>query len=904
MNRLIFSIFSIFIILISSASLSGSGKVYLVLGSDTAIWDGMNTHAYHCNYNLSLYLDPAQNAYKVMDPDFRSRLTDSFGRPMRLTWWMMAGNIFRYAVNNNMPIPNIMTLYLMNHYHGKNAEIIGDEISLHYHTFYWSDYDGDGDYWWNQSKGFNECRDDFDVTLAQMLLEEKVFPVSFRSGWHFMDNDWQHYLDQLLPYSLHDDWPVHGIDNTEPLDNNYDWSRAPSSFVPFRPSQEDYQIPGDGKGWNVRSSHFNTVRYKDLVDTIFAAAAQGTDQVACLWGHLPETDFVSNLEILDSLAHKMAAKYSTVSFKYCTAIEAMQLWRHCQDSIPPGIDFSWEETAGQIKFSVASDETIFQAQPFIAVKDIYERYSVLACEQTFDLLWQTQQLIDARLIAKAGLAVCDTFGNQTIKTVNFLPDDQFIDNTDMEYSEVHGSWSTSGTAAWGTDSRIATLQENDSVIVRWFPDFSTATRYNIFVQVPPLQNPFSKAVFYLYEQNAPVDTVYINSSMPPREWIYLMTTSSAPDPSAFIEMRAAGSEQAGKTAAADVLKISALVKDRDIHIAEQIIDFGTIAQEDTAVYKLTISNLGIEPLSITKISCPGLLLEVMNSLPAEIPGFSQMEFSLSLIAQELGSLSDSLLIESNDILNPYLKIPLSALVTDYFRTTDNENPDVYKEYGNWFFSNAFANGTTSRYSPVNGSPMAHATFTASLKKKGIYEIFEIVPTTVNAANHALYSFAIDGVPLDSLYLNQNNGSGGWVSLGSYKLPAGKPVTVKVEDDGTTDGKGVLRADAIKFLLIEEIMDIDDSGEKILPQHAVLRQNYPNPFNPATAIRYELPDISDVEISIYNLQGQHIRTVFTATKLPAGYHEFSWDASGMSSGVYIGRLQTNHGSSSVKMILLR
>jgi hypothetical protein len=133
---------------LSVNTIIAGGKVYLVIGSDTAIWDGMNTSQYNCTYSQSLYTDMSKNAYKVMDPLFRSDMTDSYGQPMKLTWWMMAGNIFRYATNKNIPVPNIMTLYLMKKYHGENIKLNDDELSLHYHTFYWSDYLGQEYFYW------------------------------------------------------------------------------------------------------------------------------------------------------------------------------------------------------------------------------------------------------------------------------------------------------------------------------------------------------------------------------------------------------------------------------------------------------------------------------------------------------------------------------------------------------------------------------------------------------------------------------------------------------------------------------------------------------------------------------------------------------------------------------------
>jgi hypothetical protein len=248
-----FSLLALLVLVLLTTVGQTKGKVYLVLGSDTAIWEGMDVARYNCTYTLSLYTDPSRNANAVMDATWRNQLTDSYGTPMKLTWWMMAGNIFRYATNTNVPLPNTMTMYLMKKYQGDAIQAFGDELTLHYHTFVWTDYDGDGVFWWNQAADFNESRADFDVTLAQFLLEHEVFPVSFRSGWHAMDDNWQHYLDEILPYSMHNDWPAKRTDPTEPIDNEFDWSMSPSTWIPWHPSPSDYRVPGPGKGWNLRS---------------------------------------------------------------------------------------------------------------------------------------------------------------------------------------------------------------------------------------------------------------------------------------------------------------------------------------------------------------------------------------------------------------------------------------------------------------------------------------------------------------------------------------------------------------------------------------------------------------------------------------------------------------------------
>ncbi len=323
-------------LLLLSAVAFGEGEVYLVLGSDTAIWDGMDVDKYHPTYHLSLFTDPGMNTCAVVNPAFRSRFVDSYGQTMKMTWWMMAGNIFRYATNTDVPVPNIMTLYLMKKYHGDAIRACGDELTLHYHTFEWYDYGGTGIFYWNQAMSFEPCRADFDVTLAEFLLEENVFPVSFRSGWHYMDNGWQLYLNTLVPFAMHNDYGNVHRDTIPPIDNDYDWSHAPSAFVPYHPSDTNYQVPGNGKGWNVRCRYMGSTSQNDM-DGIFAQAAAGKDQVACLWAHLPEEDFPHNMARIDSLAHVSAAKYPNVRFRYCTAVEAMQRWLRSADTTAPTI---------------------------------------------------------------------------------------------------------------------------------------------------------------------------------------------------------------------------------------------------------------------------------------------------------------------------------------------------------------------------------------------------------------------------------------------------------------------------------------------------------------------------------------------------------------------------------------
>ncbi|MBL7135986.1 MAG: T9SS type A sorting domain-containing protein [Candidatus Marinimicrobia bacterium] len=90
---------------------------------------------------------------------------------------------------------------------------------------------------------------------------------------------------------------------------------------------------------------------------------------------------------------------------------------------------------------------------------------------------------------------------------------------------------------------------------------------------------------------------------------------------------------------------------------------------------------------------------------------------------------------------------------------------------------------------------------------------------------------------------------------------------------------------------------------LLPVEFALHQNYPNPFNSMTTISYELPQISDVTLKIYDITGRLIEAVVNEKQDP-GYYSIQWVASDVSSGVYIYRIQADGFSAVKKCILMK
>ena len=99
-----------------------------------------------------------------------------------------------------------------------------------------------------------------------------------------------------------------------------------------------------------------------------------------------------------------------------------------------------------------------------------------------------------------------------------------------------------------------------------------------------------------------------------------------------------------------------------------------------------------------------------------------------------------------------------------------------------------------------------------------------------------------------------------------------------------------------------------SLENSIPNTLILYQNHPNPFNPITTLEYELPEQTDVKMTIYNILGQKIKQ-WSYQNQPVGTYEITWNGTDQAdnpvpSGVYIYRMVAGEYMQSRKMLLLK
>ena len=104
------------------------------------------------------------------------------------------------------------------------------------------------------------------------------------------------------------------------------------------------------------------------------------------------------------------------------------------------------------------------------------------------------------------------------------------------------------------------------------------------------------------------------------------------------------------------------------------------------------------------------------------------------------------------------------------------------------------------------------------------------------------------------------------------------------------------------------LDFDGSFEysdvvevEVVPTQYELSQNYPNPFNPSTTISFSLPIATQLKINIYNLLGELVKTLAEGT-YEAGYHKITFNASTLSSGAYLYKIESSAFVQTKKMLL--
>jgi predicted outer membrane repeat protein len=119
---------------------------------------------------------------------------------------------------------------------------------------------------------------------------------------------------------------------------------------------------------------------------------------------------------------------------------------------------------------------------------------------------------------------------------------------------------------------------------------------------------------------------------------------------------------------------------------------------------------------------------------------------------------------------------------------------------------------------------------------------------------------------------------------------------------SNDGSIATKGPAASLALVRGAVTLVEDAVA-LPEKVTLQSNYPNPFKRGTAIRFGLPEEGRVRLAIYDMLGRRV-ALPVDRDFPAGWHEVRFDASTLSSGLYVYRLEVNRESISRIMLLTK
>ncbi len=373
-----------------SSSVPGK-SVYVLLSSDTSIWyntEGGNVkYTYDNEFDFDVFSNNEGVFKDVFDSTFRTSHTDSSGTPFKISWFMHCGGWFLEGINTNA----ISTLYLIRQYWQHELDKWGDELAYHFHHFKWSGSS------WVMADTFGDTIWDFDWAMSQMIMDEGVYPVCFRSGWNYMSNEYQNYLEKWIPFRM----------------EGGSWM---TDCTPYHPSFSDYRVTGTMKGWEVRHYYMPSFYSNDVALSIFNAANQGNDQVVCIWSHQNESNFIQQIANVDDALHTAATAYPDVDFFYCTGKEAMQKWQDSHDITRPllNLDTTFQDNLTTV--IITTEQDIYQIQPWVAVRNYSDEYARLDTKYLTPGTWTFAY--SSNEIDRAVVGVLDIYGNVSLAQAN------------------------------------------------------------------------------------------------------------------------------------------------------------------------------------------------------------------------------------------------------------------------------------------------------------------------------------------------------------------------------------------------------------------------------------------------------------------------------------------------------
>ena len=237
-------------------------------------------------------------------------------------------------------------------------------------------------------------------------------------------------------------------------------------------------------------------------------------------------------------------------------------------------------------------------------------------------------------------------------------------------------------------------------------------------------------------------------------------------------------------------------------------------------------------------------------------------------------------------------------------------------YGStWIYRNTGYNDDswTVPVSYDGGNSAHYAIWVPELADSGEFNIDVFLPNISDLATAAQYEIVIkDSAGINTkniVTVDQTSNPNSFITIATVHLQRGSNCAVILRDivDSTSTGSYV-SFDAVRFVNNQQLEIGGENSSLLMPNNVLVYPSYPNPFNSSATIRYEVLRKQIVQISIFDISGNHINTLVDELKSP-GKYSVLWDGMAINnqtvpSGLYYCVVETSGFRNTQKIVLLK
>jgi hypothetical protein len=358
---------------------------------------------------------------ELMHESFRGQVRDSAGAGWIYNWFC----VDHVDYDSNPRRRDIGYHNIFDHYRQAIRETGSSQDGLHFHYHPHSfrrEAHRCATHWWSSS-------DSLQQILSRRVIDHHWFPAAHRPGFHVIRPDSHWFLEQHIPFDFSSQAVVDdGLDGTQNglLGGRFgDWRRAPSTWAPYHPSADDYQVPGNCRRWIARCLNVGT-RYRLLqerdVRQAFQEAAEGKPAVLAITNH-DFRDMSPDIEATRHMLHKVAADFPGVPFLYSEAVAAMRSALNLPVLPPCDLELKIRRVNdSEHVLEVHSSTPTFGPQPWLALKTVGGTYHF----DNFDIdipfhKWQyvfDEETFPLSALDAVGVAANNAFGATTVAVID------------------------------------------------------------------------------------------------------------------------------------------------------------------------------------------------------------------------------------------------------------------------------------------------------------------------------------------------------------------------------------------------------------------------------------------------------------------------------------------------------